>query len=185
MTGRSPAESAPGEDCTMADDMRLVVTGAAGRMGRMLIKTISETPGTALSGALEREGSSAIGGKDAGLGLLAGVRRGGCDDFDRSARAAILTADGILDFLERLRRASISPRSPRRRASSIMSSAPLAFGRGRSATHRRGGAPRRDRTLRQYEPWRQSARQGASYAPRRAKRSMKTSISKPSKCTIA
>ena len=41
-------------------DMRLVVTGAAGRMGRMLIKTIHETSGVVLSGALEREGSNAL-----------------------------------------------------------------------------------------------------------------------------
>jgi 4-hydroxy-tetrahydrodipicolinate reductase len=36
-------------------DMRLVVTGAAGRMGRMLIATIKDTPGVVLSGALEHE----------------------------------------------------------------------------------------------------------------------------------
>ena len=46
-------------------DMRLVVTGAAGRMGRMLIKTIADTPGVTLSGALERSGSPALG-QDAG-----------------------------------------------------------------------------------------------------------------------
>jgi 4-hydroxy-tetrahydrodipicolinate reductase len=75
-------------------DMRLVVTGAAGRMGRMLIKTIHETPGVVLSGALEREGSNALG-EDAGL--LAG-----CDKADVTISvdplAAILNADGILDF---------------------------------------------------------------------------------------
>jgi len=54
-------------------DMRLVVTGAAGRMGRMLVKTIAETPGVALVGAIERAGSPAIGedaGSLAGLGAL-------------------------------------------------------------------------------------------------------------------
>jgi 4-hydroxy-tetrahydrodipicolinate reductase len=75
-------------------DMRLVVTGAAGRMGRMLIKTIQETPGAVLSGALEREGSSALG-EDAGL--LAG-----CGKADVAISVdplvAILNADGILDF---------------------------------------------------------------------------------------
>ena len=75
-------------------DMRLVVTGAAGRMGRMLIKTIHETPGLVLSGALEREGSNALG-EDAGL--LAG-----CDKADVPISvdplAAVLNADGILDF---------------------------------------------------------------------------------------
>ena len=36
-------------------DMRLIVTGAAGRMGRMLIKAISETEGVTLAAALERK----------------------------------------------------------------------------------------------------------------------------------
>lgn len=42
-------------------DMRLVVVGAAGRMGRMLIKEIHDTPGAVLAGALERPGSLALG----------------------------------------------------------------------------------------------------------------------------
>ena len=75
-------------------DMRLVVTGAAGRMGRMLIKTIHETPGVVLSGALERQGSLALG-EDAGL--LAGCDKAGVA-ISSDPLATILTADGILDF---------------------------------------------------------------------------------------
>lgn len=75
-------------------DMRLVVTGAAGRMGRMLIKTIHHTPGAALAGALEREGSLALG-EDAGL--LAGCGKTGVA-ISADPLAAILNADGILDF---------------------------------------------------------------------------------------
>ena len=75
-------------------DMRLVVTGAAGRMGRMLIKTIHETPGVVLSGALEREGSNTLG-QDAGL--LAGCDQAGVA-ISVDPLAAILNADGILDF---------------------------------------------------------------------------------------
>jgi 4-hydroxy-tetrahydrodipicolinate reductase len=75
-------------------DMRLVVTGAAGRMGRMLIKTIRETPGAVLSAALEREGSTALG-EDAGL--LAGCGAAGVP-VSADPLAAILHADGILDF---------------------------------------------------------------------------------------
>lgn len=75
-------------------DMRLVVTGAAGRMGRMLIKTIVETKGVALAAALEREGSPALG---ADAGALAG-----CDKLGVPVAAdplqAILNADGIIDF---------------------------------------------------------------------------------------
>ena len=34
-------------------DMRLIVAGAGGRMGRTLVKAIAETKGFALAGALE------------------------------------------------------------------------------------------------------------------------------------
>ena len=47
-------------------DMGLVVVGAAGRMGRMLVKAISETEGCVLAGAVEKPGSIALG-EDAGL----------------------------------------------------------------------------------------------------------------------
>lgn len=75
-------------------DMRLVVVGAAGRMGRMLVKTISETPGAKLAGAIERAGSIALG-QDAGL--LAGVGKLGVDITD-DALKAIVDADGVIDF---------------------------------------------------------------------------------------
>ncbi|MFL5147515.1 MAG: 4-hydroxy-tetrahydrodipicolinate reductase, partial [Microvirga sp.] len=52
--------------------MGLVVVGAGGRMGRMLVKTISETEGCTLAGAIEQPGSIALG-EDAGL--LAGAGR--------------------------------------------------------------------------------------------------------------
>ncbi len=55
------------------DKMRLVVVGAAGRMGQMLIKTIAESEDALLSGAIERPGSAALGrdaGETAGLGRL-------------------------------------------------------------------------------------------------------------------
>ncbi|HEX8666074.1 MAG TPA: 4-hydroxy-tetrahydrodipicolinate reductase, partial [Beijerinckiaceae bacterium] len=54
--------------------MRLVVVGAAGRMGRMLVRAVHEAEGCELSGAVEREGSIALG-EDAGL--LAGVGKSG------------------------------------------------------------------------------------------------------------
>ena len=91
MTGRSRAERRG--DRKMGD-MRLVVTGAAGRMGRMLVRAIHETPGVILSGALEREGSTALG-EDAGL--LAGCGKAGVA-VSSDPLAAVLTADGILDF---------------------------------------------------------------------------------------
>ena len=75
-------------------DMRLVVTGAAGRMGRMLIKTIVETNGVTLSGALEREGASTLG---ADAGVLAGCDKLGVP-ITADPLAAVLHADGIIDF---------------------------------------------------------------------------------------
>ena len=75
-------------------DMRLVVVGAAGRMGRMLVKTISETPGAKLSGAIERPGSIALG-QDAGL--LAGVGKLGALISDDPLKA-VVEADGVIDF---------------------------------------------------------------------------------------
>jgi 4-hydroxy-tetrahydrodipicolinate reductase len=75
-------------------DMRLIVAGAGGRMGRALTRVISETPGAVLTGALEAPGSQLLG-KDAGV--LAGVPENGvklsADLWTLSA-----DADGILDF---------------------------------------------------------------------------------------
>jgi 4-hydroxy-tetrahydrodipicolinate reductase len=76
------------------DEMRLVVMGAAGRMGRMLVKTVAETPGVGLSAAIERAGAPALG-QDAGLvagGGATGVR------ISDDPLAALLNADGVIDF---------------------------------------------------------------------------------------
>jgi 4-hydroxy-tetrahydrodipicolinate reductase len=75
-------------------DMRLVVTGAAGRMGRMLVKAIEETPGLRLAGAIERSDSLALG-EDAGL--LAGVGVTGVKISD-DPLAALIGAEGVIDF---------------------------------------------------------------------------------------
>jgi 4-hydroxy-tetrahydrodipicolinate reductase len=75
-------------------DMRLVVMGAAGRMGRMLVRTIGEIPGVAVGAALERPGSDALG-KDAGT--LAGLSPIGVPVTDDPLQA-VVDADGILDF---------------------------------------------------------------------------------------
>ncbi len=76
------------------DDMRLVVVGAAGRMGQMLVKAISATEGVVLAAALERPDSSAIG-KDAGV--IAGL--GPLDvAISDDPLAALLKADGVIDF---------------------------------------------------------------------------------------
>lgn len=81
----------------MADEARkcrLAVAGAAGRMGRMLVKAIAETPGCEVVAALERPGSVAIG-EDAGL--LAGVGALSVP-VSSDVDAGLAGADGLIDF---------------------------------------------------------------------------------------
>ena len=75
-------------------DMRLIVAGAGGRMGRTLTRVIAETPGAVLTGALEAPGSELLG-QDAGVlaGLPANGIKVSADLWSLSAEA-----DGILDF---------------------------------------------------------------------------------------
>ena len=75
-------------------DMRLIVAGAGGRMGRALVRVISETPGTVLAGALEAPGSELLG-KDAGV--LAGLPENGIK-LSADLWALSAHADGIIDF---------------------------------------------------------------------------------------
>jgi 4-hydroxy-tetrahydrodipicolinate reductase len=75
-------------------DMRLIVAGAGGRMGRALTRVITETPGAVLAGALEAPGSALLG-KDAGV--LSGVPANGVM-LSADLWAMSEKADGILDF---------------------------------------------------------------------------------------
>lgn len=75
-------------------DMRLIVMGAGGRMGRNLVRLISETPGAKLVGAVEVKGSS-LKGQDSGT--LAGIGSNGILITDDLAALAS-TADGLIDF---------------------------------------------------------------------------------------
>ena len=75
-------------------DMRLVVVGAAGRMGQTLIRAIHAASGVTLSGAVERKGSPMLG-KDAGE--LAGVGPLGVAITD-DPLPVFAKADGVLDF---------------------------------------------------------------------------------------
>jgi 4-hydroxy-tetrahydrodipicolinate reductase len=75
-------------------DMRLIVTGAGGRMGRTLVKAVSEIDGAVLAGALEAKGSAVIGrdcGELAGLGVN-GIL------VTADPEPLLGKADGILDF---------------------------------------------------------------------------------------
>ncbi len=75
-------------------DMRLVVVGAAGRMGRTLTRMIADIDGAVLSGALDRPGSPSLG-EDAGS--IAGCSRADVAITD-DALPLLIGADGILDF---------------------------------------------------------------------------------------
>ena len=75
-------------------DLRLVVAGAGGRMGRTLARAITETDGLRLAGAFEKMGSPLIG-QDSGE--LAGVGKNEIPISDDPA-ALIANADGVIDF---------------------------------------------------------------------------------------
>jgi 4-hydroxy-tetrahydrodipicolinate reductase len=75
-------------------DMRLIVAGAGGRMGRTLVKAIAESKGLVLAGATEGPGSALLG-KDAGE--LAGIGANGVK-IAADAASLIGQADGIVDF---------------------------------------------------------------------------------------
>ncbi|MAY85385.1 MAG: 4-hydroxy-tetrahydrodipicolinate reductase [Pseudooceanicola sp.] len=78
----------------MTEQPGIVVTGASGRMGQMLIRTIAESGKARLVGAIERPGHDWIGrdaGQAAGIGAL-GVAV--TDD----AVAALTGADVVIDF---------------------------------------------------------------------------------------
>ena len=75
-------------------DMRLIVTGAGGRMGRTLVKAIADIDGTVLAGALEAKGSAVIG-RDSGE--LAGLGANGVT-VTTDPEPLFGQADGILDF---------------------------------------------------------------------------------------
>ena len=78
----------------MAGEMKIGIVGAAGRMGRMLVRQVSETQGCLLAGATERPDSDAIG-RDAGV--LAGVGEAGIA-ITGDAAAMIAGVDAVIDF---------------------------------------------------------------------------------------
>lgn len=75
-------------------DMRLIVAGAGGRMGRTLIQAIAATPGVALAGAIEAKGAAVIG-RDAGE--LAGLGKNGVA-VTTELEPLLAGADALIDF---------------------------------------------------------------------------------------
>src|ERR1700748_2872229 len=75
-------------------EMRLIVAGAGGRMGRALTRVIFEDKCAARCGALKAPGSELLG-KDAGV--LAGLPANGVE-LSADLWSLSANADGILDF---------------------------------------------------------------------------------------
>ena len=75
-------------------EMRLIVAGAGGRMGRTLIQAIAATKDVTLAGAVDAPGSAVIG-RDAGE--LAGLGANGVT-VGTDAAPLLAKADGLLDF---------------------------------------------------------------------------------------
>ena len=74
--------------------MKIAVMGAAGRMGRELVRAIAAAPGCSISGGTEPPGSTVIG-QD--LGVLAGLGALGVA-ITSDTQSVIASADAILDF---------------------------------------------------------------------------------------
>ena len=75
-------------------ELRLVVNGAGGRMGRNLVRAIDAADGVTLVGAVERPGAPTLG-QDAGV--LAGLPALGVPVLDEAA-PLLAKADAVLDF---------------------------------------------------------------------------------------
>lgn len=74
--------------------VRIVIVGAAGRMGRLLVAHVLQTPDFQLAGAIECPAHSALG-TDAGT--LAGVGHAGIE-VTADLQAAVSTADAVVSF---------------------------------------------------------------------------------------
>jgi 4-hydroxy-tetrahydrodipicolinate reductase len=75
-------------------DMRLIVVGAGGRMGRTLVRAIAETTGATLVGAVEPAGSPLLG---ADSGRLAGLAENGVA-LQADLAPLLANADAVIDF---------------------------------------------------------------------------------------
>ncbi len=78
----------------MTDSPGIVIAGASGRMGRMLIRTVLESRDAQLTGAIERPGNAWVG-RDAGD--LVGAEKTGVIVTDDPA-AAMDRAQAVIDF---------------------------------------------------------------------------------------
>ncbi|MCZ6605412.1 MAG: 4-hydroxy-tetrahydrodipicolinate reductase, partial [Alphaproteobacteria bacterium] len=78
----------------MTENLKIGVTGAAGRMGRMVVAAVHDDSGCTLVGAAEAPRSDALG-QDAGL--AAGLAQAGIAITD-DASSVFAAADAVIDF---------------------------------------------------------------------------------------
>ncbi|VAW15450.1 4-hydroxy-tetrahydrodipicolinate reductase [hydrothermal vent metagenome] len=79
---------------SQTDEMKLVIVGAAGRMGRELIRAVADIPGCVIAGGLEPAGSDFIGHD---LGSLAGIGDIGVA-VTHDPLLLFAASHGVLDF---------------------------------------------------------------------------------------
>ena len=89
----SVATVSPPADAAAANPVRIAVSGAAGRMGRMLIDAVTASADCVLAAALDLAGSPALGSDAAApLGRASGIRVGA------DVHAGLAAADVLIDF---------------------------------------------------------------------------------------
>src|SRR5438067_13341796 len=88
------AASMPASMSAANSDLRVVVAGAGGRMGRTLIHAVAATKGVTLAGAVDAPDSAVIG-RDAGE--LAGLGKNGVS-VAADAAPLMRQADALIEF---------------------------------------------------------------------------------------
>ena len=167
LRARRLAIDAAGRRRRAMSDMKLVVVGAAGRMGRTLIRVIAETEGVSLAGAIERAGAPEIG---ADAGALAGVGETGVA-ISADPLPVFAEADGVLDFTVPAATLAFAELAAQARIVHVIGTTGLSA--GDDEQDQRGGAPRGDRAFGQHEPRRQSPRRAGAPGGEGARRRLR------------
>ncbi len=133
-------------------DMRLVIAGAGGRMGRTLIHAIAATKGVTLAGAVEAADSAVIG-RDAGE--LAGLGPNGIK-VTSDVAPLLKAADGLIEFTVPAATLALAELTGAAGIAHIIGT--TGHSAEEEAVIAKARNARADRQIRQYEPRRQFAR---------------------------
>ena len=131
-------------------DMRVVIAGAGGRMGRALIQAVAATKGLVLAGAVEAAGSAVIG-RD--TGELAGLGPNGIK-VTSDVAPLLREADGLIEFT--IPAATLAFTELTAAAGKVHVIGTTGHSAAGGSGHRQSGEPRDDREIRQYVSRRQS-----------------------------